>query len=172
MSNIIQGVQNLYERLDRMALISPQWIDITWGAGGSTADLTTELCVNAQKYVGLEVMMHLTCTNMPRERVDLALKQAKEAGIQNILALRGGDDDPPIALPSSRVHVETFNFPSFSLFSVFRVLRGANVRNADPPAGQEQWERTEGGFDNAVDLVKVCSCACQKRKLAQYFFPG
>lgn len=87
------GIHNLYDRLDRMALLKPQWIDVTWGAGGSTSELTTEICVNAQKYSGLETMMHLTCTNMKVEKIDRALEDAKAAGIRNILALRG---DPPV----------------------------------------------------------------------------
>merc|ERR1719162_2363994 len=68
------------------------WIDVTWGAGGSTADKTLELCINALKFHGLNVMMHLTCTNMPKESLKTALKTCKENGIRNILALRG---DPP-----------------------------------------------------------------------------
>lgn len=92
------GVLNLFERLDRMASFEPEWIDVTWGAGGSTAQKTLEICATAQKYCGLETMMHLTCTNMPRSQIDEALRQAKDAGIQNILALRGGN--PPS--PSSR----------------------------------------------------------------------
>jgi methylenetetrahydrofolate reductase (NADPH) len=87
-----EGVINLFERLDRMASFEPEWIDVTWGAGGSTAQKTLEICATAQKYCGLETMMHLTCTNMPRAEIDDALRQAKDAGIQNILALRG---DPP-----------------------------------------------------------------------------
>jgi methylenetetrahydrofolate reductase (NADPH) len=86
----VDGVQNLYERLQRMTLMDPVWIDVTWGAGGSTSELTLEICETAQNYCGLETMMHLTCTNMPREEIDSALKRAKAAGIQNILALRGG----------------------------------------------------------------------------------
>lgn len=85
-----EGVNNLYERLQRMLLVEPLWIDVTWGAGGTTSELTLEICENAQNYCGLETMMHLTCTNMPREQIDSALKRAKAAGIQNILALRGG----------------------------------------------------------------------------------
>jgi 5,10-methylenetetrahydrofolate reductase len=73
-----------------MASFEPEWIDVTWGAGGSTAQKTLEICATAQKYCGLETMMHLTCTNMPRAEIDDALRQAKDAGIQNILALRGG----------------------------------------------------------------------------------
>merc|ERR1719498_1558211 len=65
------------------------WVDVTWGAGGSTADKTKEICVNALKFHGLDVMMHLTCTNMPKEKLREALQQCKEAGICNILALRG-----------------------------------------------------------------------------------
>merc|ERR1719161_630991 len=68
------------------------WIDVTWGAGGSTADKTLEICINALKYHGLNVMMHLTCTNMPKEKLKEALDTCKENGICNILALRG---DPP-----------------------------------------------------------------------------
>jgi len=85
-------VENLYERLERMAMVNPAWVDVTWGAGGSTAKLTHEICHNAQNFVGLETMMHLTCTNMPREDVKNALQAAKDSGIRNILALRG---DPP-----------------------------------------------------------------------------
>jgi len=86
------GVQNLYERFDRMAPLDPMWIDVTWGAGGSTADKTLEICINALKYHGLNVMMHLTCTNMPKEKLKEALDTCKQNGIRNILALRG---DPP-----------------------------------------------------------------------------
>jgi methylenetetrahydrofolate reductase (NADPH) len=86
------GVANLYRRLQSMAALSPAFIDVTWGAGGSTSERTLEIVSNAQKYFGLETMMHLTCTNMPLESIHDALVKAKESGIQNILALRG---DPP-----------------------------------------------------------------------------
>ncbi|CAM0140568.1 methylenetetrahydrofolate reductase 1 [Umbelopsis sp. WA50703] len=86
------GVANLYDRMGRMAQTQPAFISCTWGAGGSTSDRTIELCATAQSTYGLETLMHLTCTNMGKDKVDLALKQAKNAGIQNILALRG---DPP-----------------------------------------------------------------------------
>lgn len=87
-----QGVLNLYDRLERMYRLKPEFIDVTWGAGGSTSQLTLEICTTAQSQYNLETCMHLTCTNMPREKIDAALKQAKETGIQNIFALRG---DPP-----------------------------------------------------------------------------
>ena len=107
------GVANLYERVERMAKLEPMFVDITWGAGGTTSELTLELASNYQQQFNLETQMHLTCTNVTKEMVTDALIKARAAGIRNILCLRG-----------------------------------------DPPHGQEKWEATEGGFNNAVDLVR------------------
>ncbi|KAG9291129.1 hypothetical protein G9A89_013001 [Geosiphon pyriformis] len=87
-----QGVQNLYDRMQRMYRLGPEFIDITWNAGGSSSQLTAEITATAQSVYGLETVMHLTCTNMPKEKIVKALEDAKAAGCQNILALRG---DPP-----------------------------------------------------------------------------
>ncbi|ERS97784.1 methylenetetrahydrofolate reductase [Sporothrix schenckii ATCC 58251] len=87
-----QGVQNLYERMERMHLFGPKFIDITWGAGGHVAELTAEMVTQAQTYFGLETCMHLTCTDMGEAAVNDALRRAYRAGCTNILALRG---DPP-----------------------------------------------------------------------------
>lgn len=54
--------------MERMATLEPLFVDVTWGAGGSTSDLTLAISANAQKYLGVEVLMHLTCTNL---KVDL-----------------------------------------------------------------------------------------------------
>ncbi|KAH0745321.1 hypothetical protein KY285_006978 [Solanum tuberosum] len=86
------GVENLFERMERMVAHSPSFCDITWGAGGSTADLTLDIVNRMQNMVCVESMMHLTCTNMPVEKIDHALDTIKANGIQNVLALRG---DPP-----------------------------------------------------------------------------
>ncbi|KAL1925667.1 uncharacterized protein VTP21DRAFT_550 [Calcarisporiella thermophila] len=87
-----QGVQNLFDRMERMYNLGPEFIDVTWAAGGSSSELTAEIIATAQSVYGLETCMHLTCTNMPKEKIDTALNRAKECGNQNILALRG---DPP-----------------------------------------------------------------------------
>merc|ERR1719387_501866 len=68
------------------------WIDVTWGAGGSTADTTLSLCETAMDVTGLDVLMHLTCTNVTVDMTRKALQRCKEKGLCNILALRG---DPP-----------------------------------------------------------------------------
>ncbi|XP_057781206.1 methylenetetrahydrofolate reductase (NADH) 2-like [Salvia miltiorrhiza] len=86
------GVDNLFDRIERMAAHGPAFCDITWGAGGSTADLSLEIANRMQNMVCVETMMHLTCTNMPLHSIDHALSTIHSNGIQNVLALRG---DPP-----------------------------------------------------------------------------
>eukprot|EP00536_Pseudo-nitzschia_multiseries_P011260 jgi/Psemu1/297821/fgenesh1_pm.374_\ len=88
------GVKNLYARMERMkASIDPLFSDVTWGAGGSTADLTVDIAKQLKK-TGHVANMHMTCTNMekdgdPKKAVHSALETAKNNGIVNIVALRG-----------------------------------------------------------------------------------
>jgi len=86
------GLDNLYSRIDRMASFNPAYIDITWGSGGSRTDKTLEMSKTIHKYFGLEVMMHLTCTNMQVASIKKILIEAEKNDLSNILALRG---DPP-----------------------------------------------------------------------------
>ena len=46
-----EGVENLFERLDRMVALQPLFCDITWGAGGSTADVTLDIAIKMQNMV-------------------------------------------------------------------------------------------------------------------------
>ncbi|KAG0299591.1 hypothetical protein BGZ98_009919 [Dissophora globulifera] len=87
-----QGMVNLHDRIERMCYLGPEFIDITWGAGGSRPAATLEVVSNAQKVYGVETCMHLICTNNPTDKIDKALGEARACGNQNILALRG---DPP-----------------------------------------------------------------------------
>ncbi|KAJ5831972.1 hypothetical protein N7474_000283 [Penicillium riverlandense] len=87
------GFANLSARLERMAqALRPLFVSVTWGAGGSTAARSLELAEVCQRQLQLTTVLHLTCTNMSRALVDMALEEAKVLGIRNILALRG---DPP-----------------------------------------------------------------------------
>ncbi|RYP85469.1 hypothetical protein DL770_005027 [Monosporascus sp. CRB-9-2] len=89
------GFANLRDRLDRMArALRPLFVNVTWGAGGSTAAKSLELAEICQRELSLTTCLHLTCTNMSRRMIDTALEDAKALGIRNILALRG---DPPRA---------------------------------------------------------------------------
>lgn len=87
-----EGVAKLHKVIAEMAKQKPLFMDFTWGAGGSTSDLTLELSKVSQQKHGVMVNMHLTCTNQSKEVCDAGLAGAKAAGICNIVALRG---DPP-----------------------------------------------------------------------------
>ena len=78
-----------FERMERMVVHNPAFYDITWGAGGSTADLTIDIANRMQNMICVESMMHLTCTNMPVEKIDHTPQTIKVNGLQNVLALRG-----------------------------------------------------------------------------------
>ena len=87
-----QGVKNLVARFERMKNArQPLFCDMTWGAGGTTSELTMDLTLK-MKAMGLEPNMHLTCTNVERKDVVKALQTCKDNDVRNIVALRG---DPP-----------------------------------------------------------------------------
>eukprot|EP00948_MAST-09A_sp_MAST-9A-sp1_P002403 g2403.t1 len=86
------GISTLFKNLDRLKSYRPIFADMTWNAGGSSSDLTMELCQRMKNDYGVVPNMHLTCTNVDARKIKQALDDAKKEGICNILALRG---DPP-----------------------------------------------------------------------------
>ncbi|KAJ3189535.1 hypothetical protein HK101_008935, partial [Irineochytrium annulatum] len=143
------GVQNLYDRMERMYTLGPEFIDVTWAAGGGSSDLTMQICTTAQAVYGLEACMHLTCTNMPREKVDIALKEAKAAGIQNILALRG---DPPRGQENWSAVDTGFNYAA-DLVRYIRKLYGSHfcIGVAGYPEGHVENGDPEAEFKTFID---------------------
>jgi len=87
-----RGLDNLLIRIERMSKLNPIFIDVTWGDSGATSARSMALSSFAQRYCGVDVLLHLTCTGMTREQIASILQQAKSSGVHNILALRG---DPP-----------------------------------------------------------------------------
>jgi len=87
-----EGVEKLHKVISTMAEQDPLFMDMTWGAGGATSDLTLDISAKSQARHDVMVNMHLTCTNQVKEKCDFGLNGAKAAGICNIVALRG---DPP-----------------------------------------------------------------------------
>ena len=87
------GLENLLTRIERMtSRLDPLFVDVTWGSAGSTSARTLAVSSHAQRFCGVDVLMHLTTTGMSRDQIASVLQQAKSCGIHNILALRG---DPP-----------------------------------------------------------------------------
>ena len=87
-----QGVESLFRTIERLKTYQPNYVSVTYGAGGSTRDKTVGIVSRVRKETGLEAMSHLTCVAQTREDVNNVLVQLEEEGIENILALAG---DPP-----------------------------------------------------------------------------
>ncbi len=87
-----EGVAALFATLKDLADLSPTFVSVTYGAGGSTRDLTADLVTRIRKETGIEAMAHLTCVGHSRQELGAMLDRFREAGIENVLALRG---DPP-----------------------------------------------------------------------------
>lgn len=84
-------VNSIYQALDGLKDVQPDFISVTYGAGGSdTVNQTThEIASIIQNQYGITAMAHLTCVGAGREEVDSLLAQLKADGVENILALRG-----------------------------------------------------------------------------------
>jgi methylenetetrahydrofolate reductase (NADPH) len=77
---------------DLREMLAPDFISVTYGAGGSTRGRTVELVTRIQKELGITSMAHLTCVGHTRAEIAEVVDRLVEAGIENVLALRG---DPP-----------------------------------------------------------------------------
>ncbi|KAI2493206.1 Methylenetetrahydrofolate reductase [Fragilaria crotonensis] len=74
------GLDNLLTRIDRMARrLDPLFIDVTWGSSGSTAVRSLAVASHAQRFGGVNVLLHLTCAGMTRDQLLNTLQQAKGA---------------------------------------------------------------------------------------------
>ena len=87
------GFESVRDAALSIASLKPDFMSVTYGAGGTTAGLTFELSEAIQNQAGIPTLAHLTCVSSTREKVDNILEEYKKRGIQNVLALRG--DIPP-----------------------------------------------------------------------------
>lgn len=90
------SIQTIYDTLDALAGLSPDFISVTYGAGGNPADRSTvRIASTIKRKYNIEPLAHLTCVNSTHEHIGLILDDLRQNGIENILALRG-DINPNI----------------------------------------------------------------------------
>jgi methylenetetrahydrofolate reductase (NADPH) len=87
-----EGVKALFETVEALRPLAPAYVSVTYGAGGSTHARTIELVKRLKRESEVEAMAHVTCVGASRDELATLLDELAEAGIQNVLALRG---DPP-----------------------------------------------------------------------------
>jgi len=87
-----EGEASLFAAIEELQGLDPAYVSVTYGAGGSTRDKTLEIVQRIRGEYGLEAMAHFTCVNATVVELREQLDRFRDAGVENVLALRG---DPP-----------------------------------------------------------------------------
>ncbi len=86
------GEATLWHTLEDLKQLAPDFVSVTYGAGGSSRDRTIDLVTHIKERTGIEAMAHLTCVGQTEAELAAVMERLRAAGLDNVLALRG---DPP-----------------------------------------------------------------------------
>jgi methylenetetrahydrofolate reductase (NADPH) len=103
-----EQAEMLYDHMERLQPLRPTFVSVTYGAGGTTRELTRDLVLRVKDRTGLAPMPHMTCVKQSEGELRDLLAAYATAGVGNILALRG---DPPTGQPHDW-NTERFKFAS------------------------------------------------------------
>ena len=107
------SIKNIYKTLEEIQELKPDFISVTYGAGGNfTSNRTIELSSIIKNKYNLETLAHLTCIGAKRKEIEQTLNILKSKGIENVLALRGDKRENIISEYSSSIdlikHIEKY----------------------------------------------------------------
>ena len=142
--------------MERLKALNPLFASVTYGAGGSTQDSTLDIALHIKNVLGIEPLVHLTCVGATREKLSAYLRKLTDAGIENILALRG---DPPknsseepgpsdFKYASDLVRFVRENFPTCVI-----AVAGYPSSHVESPSFQMDLEYTKLKIRSGVDLL-------------------
>jgi methylenetetrahydrofolate reductase (NADPH) len=104
-----EGVRALFETVEALRPLGPAYVSVTYGAGGSTRQRTVDLVKRLKRESEVEAMAHVTCVGASQDEIAAVLDEIADAGVQNVLALRG---DPPRGQDAFVPHPEGFRYAS------------------------------------------------------------
>ncbi|MEM8553543.1 MAG: methylenetetrahydrofolate reductase [NAD(P)H] [Pseudomonadota bacterium] len=154
----LEGSFRLWDTVQTLAPLDPRFVSVTYGAGGTTRKLTHEAVTTIGSHYGLNVAAHLTCVEASREETLAIAKSYAEAGVNEIVALRG---DPPKGSDGFTPHPEGFT-DSCDLIAGLKEAGDYHIRvgaypdphpeaNGDPDADVAWLKRKfEAGADEAI----------------------
>ena len=94
-------VETIYSTLDALSDIKPDFISVTYGAGGKAKDRTVEIASKIKNDYGIESLAHLTCISSTKEDIRRIFDEMRAGNIENVLALRGDiPEDPDFEFPN------------------------------------------------------------------------
>ena len=81
--------ENVKNATEEIAKLRPSFMSVTYGAGGGTSKYTLDIAKNIKELYGVPTLAHLTCVSSTKETVREKIRDIKEAGLSNVMALRG-----------------------------------------------------------------------------------
>lgn len=81
--------ESVYKTLDKLSALHPDFISVTYGAGGSRSKKTVEIASYIQNELHIDALAHMTCVGNKREDIDKVCKELAAANVNHVLALRG-----------------------------------------------------------------------------------
>ena len=143
----VEGEERLWAAIEGLKSIAPDFVSVTYGAGGSTRDRSIRIAQEITKRTGISTVAHLTCVGSTRDELIAILHSYKEAGITSILALRGdptgGPSEPWTPTPGGFNHAD-------ELVQLADEFGGFTIGVAAFPDGHPA---SNGDFDKDVDVL-------------------
>ena len=125
------GVQSLFEALRDLSRFHPAFISCTYGAMGTTRDITRDLVIRIKHDLGLTAAFHFTCVGSGRAAIQKYVQDLKKEGIHYIVALRG---DPPQGMTQFEKPADGFSYAN-ELIGFLKTLDGFSIAAAGYPEG-------------------------------------
>ena len=152
----------LWDTVQGLAPMAPRFVSVTYGAGGTTRDLTRDAVATIHKHSGLKVAAHLTCVDATREETLAIADQFADAGVTDIVALRG---DPPKGSGAFVPHADGFA-SSIELIEALAAKDNFTIRVGAYP------EKHPESPDHSADIewLKRKFDAGADEALTQFFF--
>jgi len=158
----LEGSFRLWETCQVLAPLAPTFVSVTYGAGGTTRELTHDAVTTIGKNFGLDVAAHLTCVEATREETLAIAKSYADAGVNQIVALRG---DPAGGASTFTPHPDGFA-DSVELIEALKATGDFRIR-----VGAYPDPHPEAAYDGAdVDWLKRKIDAGADEAITQFFF--
>jgi methylenetetrahydrofolate reductase (NADPH) len=147
------GAASLARTIGDLKDLAPDFVSVTYGAGGSTRDRTVELVTRIQRKEGMRAMAHLTAVAATRDEIGVLVDHLVEAGIENIIPLRG---DPPAGTTDFAVPPGGFRYAS-ELVAFIRKRHGDRLclAGAGYPEGHPQCRDLDRSMEHLVAKVEA-----------------
>lgn len=156
----IGNLNNIYNTVEDLAHLEPDFISVTFGAGGKTKDtLTGEIASTIRDRFGIESMAHVTCINSSKQQVERIIEDLNDRGIENVMALRGdiNEETGPVG---------EFSHANELAIEIQKIDDNINIMGACYPEGHYEQE----SLDEDIENLKYKIGAGVRGLVTQLFF--